>query len=485
MKNIFGFNLENTYVGLPETFYERVSPTPVRNPELIIYNKNLGNTLGLDSTKMTSTEGVAILSGNELLDDSIPIAQSYAGHQFGNFTMLGDGRAVLLGEQVTDSKRLDIQLKGAGRTSYSRGGDGRAPIGPMLREYIMSEALHALNIPTTRSLAVVRTGEQIQRETFLESAVLTRIASSHIRVGTFQYATVEGELSDLVALADYSIERHDPEAKRADNPYIAFYNHVIQRQAKLVADWQLVGFIHGVMNTDNMTISGETIDYGPCAFMDQYHEQTVFSSIDVTGRYMYKNQPGIAAWNLARLAEALLPLFGSSEEEAIAAAQEAVRGFQPIYEKYWLDGMRAKLGLLRQEDEDKKLVEELLNVMEHYHADYTNTFLALAYEDEEDLPMGQMEEFKNWKAKWQERVKIEKVSGVEIKKRMLANNPALIPRNQWVEEAIESAVQEEDYSVMKELISVLENPYAHTNEQREFAKKRFDTGRNYQTFCGT
>lgn len=329
MENKLGWNLQNTYVELPEIFYEKVSLNPVSDPKLVLYNESLAEQLGLSSDK--KEELVAVFAGNELPENSIPIAQSYAGHQFGYFTMLGDGRAMLIGEQLTpENEKVDIQLKGSGETIYSRGGDGRAALGPMIREFIVSEAMHELGIPTTRSLAVVTTGENVYRETELEGAILTRVAKSHIRVGTFQFAAKYGEISDLVSLAEYAIQRHNPEVLEEPNPYLAFLHKVIERQAKLIAQWQLVGFIHGVMNTDNMTISGETIDYGPCAFMDHYNPHAVFSSIDRDGRYAYRNQPGIAGWNLARLAEAILPLLGRGKEEALHHATLSCRLYEYI-----------------------------------------------------------------------------------------------------------------------------------------------------------
>ena len=485
MTKTFNFNLENTYIELPEIFYQKLTPNPVAAPQLVFYNEELGKALGLNNEQMQSEDAIAIYAGNALPPSAIPLAQSYAGHQFGHFTMLGDGRAMLLGEQVTpDFKRFDIQLKGAGRTAYSRGGDGRAALGPMIREYIVSEAMHELKIPTTRGLAVVTTGEGIQRETRLPGAILTRVAASHIRVGTFEFAAHFGEIEELVQLADYTMERHDPEVKQADNPYLAFLRNVVDRQAGLIAKWQLVGFIHGVMNTDNMTISGETIDYGPCAFMDAYHQEAVFSSIDLNGRYAYRNQPSIAAWNLARFAETLLPLLGKSKEEALEYAQDAISEFGPLYQKYWLQGMRQKLGMFGEREGDEAFIEELLTLMQHYHADYTNTFLALTYDKEEDFPLGRMDEFINWKIKWQERLESQETKDASIKL-MHEHNPALIPRNQWVEEAIEAAVKEEDYNVAEKLIHVLKSPYAHTDVQKEFAKRDYDTGTSFQTFCGT
>lgn len=480
------WNLENTYTKLPEIFYQKVTPNPVPAPKLVIYNQVLGDSLGFNASYMTSEEGVEMISGNSTPNQSVPIAQSYAGHQFGHLTMLGDGRAMLLGEQITPEKeRIDIQLKGAGKTLYSRGGDGRAALGPMLREYIISEAMHHLNIPTTRSLAVVTTGETIHRETGLAGAILTRTADSHIRVGTFQYAAIYGELDDLIALADYAVERHYPNVKADSNRYLSFLKEVIKQQAALIAQWQLVGFIHGVMNTDNMTISGETIDYGPCAFMDNYHQKTVFSSIDVNGRYAYLNQPSIAAWNLARFAEAILPLLGENNEEALQTAQEAISEFKALYQNNWYAGMRAKLGIFNEEKDDETLIENLLSMMQHYHADYTNTFLALTFDKKENFPMAATEDFQEWEAVWKERLQRQDESEEAIKELMKNSNPALIPRNHWVETALEAAVQQGDYTVMENLLKVLENPFAHSEEQKEFAKQKFETDSFYQTFCGT
>ncbi|HPY36669.1 MAG TPA: YdiU family protein, partial [Clostridia bacterium] len=373
-----GWALENSYLELPEQFYSRQEPTPVKSPKLIICNNQAAAGLGLEFNYLTSAEGVAILSGNIKPPNAAPIAQAYAGHQFGYFTMLGDGRALLLGEQLTPSgERVDIQLKGSGRTPYSRGGDGRAALGPMLREYIISEAMHALNIPTTRSLAVVATGEPVYRETTLKGAVLTRLAKSHIRVGTFEFAAFMLGIDALKKLADYTIARHFPGLLSDNRPYLALLREVVNRQALLISKWQLAGFIHGVMNTDNMSICGETIDYGPCAFMDEYDPKTVFSSIDTYGRYAYHNQPKIAQWNLARFAETILPLLNNDVENAKAEAEAELSRFDELFNEYWLRGMRLKLGLANEETGDKALVELLLELMQKYRADYTNTFLSL------------------------------------------------------------------------------------------------------------
>ncbi|WP_116777405.1 protein adenylyltransferase SelO, partial [Bacillus thuringiensis] len=373
--NETGWNLDNSYTTLPQSFYTEIPPTPVSSPELVKLNHSLAISLGLTPEELKKEAEIAIFAGNALPEGAHPLAQAYAGHQFGHFNMLGDGRALLIGEQITPSgERFDIQLKGSGPTPYSRRGDGRAALGPMLREYIISEAMYALDIPTTRSLAVVTTGEATYRETKLPGAILTRVASSHIRVGTFQYAAARGSIEDLKSLADYTIKRHYPEIESHENRYTALLQAVIKRQASLIAKWQLVGFIHGVMNTDNITISGETIDYGPCAFMDNYDQGTVFSSIDTQGRYAYGNQPYMAAWDLARLAESLIPILHEDDEEALKIAQDEISKFSVQYENNWFLGMKKKLGLFSNEEQDQSLIEQLLKMMEKYKADYTNTF---------------------------------------------------------------------------------------------------------------
>ncbi|MEH7380738.1 YdiU family protein [Bacillus sp. JJ1533] len=483
-KNKIGWNFDNSYVKLPKELYSKTNPTPVREPELVILNKHLAESLGLDVNSLME-DGIMTFAGNQIPKGAEPIAQAYAGHQFGHFTMLGDGRAVLLGEQITpNGRRFDIQLKGGGRTPYSRGGDGRAAIGPMLREYIISEAMHGLRIPTTRSLAVVTTGEPIYRETVLPGAILTRVASSHIRVGTFQFITGLGKIDELKKLADYTIERHYPEIKNVEHPYLALLRVVIERQAALIAKWQLVGFIHGVMNTDNMTISGETIDYGPCAFMDNYDPKTVFSSIDTGGRYAYGNQPYIGGWNLARFAESLLPLLHENEEQALQLAQDEITKYNGIYRDNWLNGMRIKLGLFNQEEDDLKLIEEFLEWMELNKADYTNTFVALTFGKLENQAICGTDGFINWQQKWKERQNRQDRTKEEIKDLMRNSNPAVIPRNHRVEEALEAAVGG-DYSVMGQLLEVLKDPFAHSEKQAEFAKLPEPTNKPYQTFCGT
>ncbi|WP_244889013.1 protein adenylyltransferase SelO [Neobacillus drentensis] len=481
-----GWNFDNSYARLPEIFFTSTNPTPVRLPQLIILNNRLAASLGLNQQELENVNGLAVFAGNQLPESAKPLAQAYAGHQFGHFTKLGDGRAILLGEQITPKgERFDIQLKGPGRTPYSRGGDGRASLGPMLREYIISEALHALGIPTTRSLAVVTTGEEVLRETALPGAILTRVASSHLRVGTFQYVAKWGTVEELRVLADYTLERHYHEVALDERRYLSLLQEVIKRQASLIAKWQLAGFIHGVMNTDNMTISGETIDYGPCAFMDTYDPETVFSSIDTQGRYAYGNQPYIAGWNLARFAETLLPLIHDNQEQAVQMAQDEISNFIELYQRNWLTGMRAKLGLFNEEKQDESLVEDLLKMMQTYKADYTNTFRALTFEKPEDTVLKDAPEFIQWYKQWQERLDRQQDSKDSSKKLMRNSNPAIIPRNHRVEEVLEAAVEQGDYSVLKRLLDILSRPYAHSEEQSEYSTLPAQTGQPYRTFCGT
>lgn len=484
-----GWNTDNSYSRLPEILFTRLNPMPVQNPGIVVINEPLAISLGLDPDYLKSEEGIDILAGNRVIKDFNPIAQAYAGHQFGFFTMLGDGRAILLCEQITpDNNRYDIQLKGSGRTPYSRGGDGRAGLGPMLREYIISESMHALGIPTSRSLAVVTTGETVFRETILPGAILTRVAESHIRVGTFQFAAVLGTTDILRTLADYTIKRHFPDidkSEETENKYLSLLNEVIRRQASLIAKWQLTGFIHGVMNTDNMTISGETIDYGPCAFMDNYDPKTVFSSIDTFGRYAYSNQPIIAKWNLARFAESLLPLISENEEQAIELSSEALSLFDNIYNHHWLWGMRNKLGIFNEEKNDKALIDDLLSLMHKYNADYTNTFRALTLGRFEDTAFFDCGEFFTWHHRWKERLKQQQESEDESHRMMIKSNPAIIPRNHRVEEALEAAVKENDFSVMNQLLNVLSNPYSYDAEHDEFSVPPKASFYPYRTFCGT
>lgn len=642
-----GWNLDHSYAALSPSFYSSIEPVPAANPQAVLLNDALAEELGLNPEWLRGEEAAAVFGGNLLPEGSQPLAQAYAGHQFGNFTRLGDGRAVLLGEQLTPKgRRLDIQLKGSGRTPFSRGGDGRAALGPMLREYIVSEAMHALNIPTTRSLAVVATGEDIQRETPLPGAVLTRVAASHLRVGTFQYALRWGGVDALRELADYAIDRHYPEIRHIaaeaarqtlpeppevpadeaasegieeseppkgaggaeedllkiadqadgdrsqasgeasearpnaeseppkgadeagrDRPQIAeqtaggesyalLLRSVMESQASLVSRWMLIGFIHGVMNTDNVAISGETIDYGPCAFMDAYDPATVFSSIDTGGRYAYGNQPYITLWNLSRLAEAMIPLLDEDPDRGMAIAEEILAGFERLYLDNWFDGMRAKLGLSNREEEDEKLIADLLDLMKAFRADYTNTFVGLTFgvpgadavarasepraeaadseagnaelgfagiagESEADggFSAGEADEanegpsaeqadgagasgyrpasfpgadallasgeYRVWRERWRERLERQTDSPDEVRERMRAHNPAVIPRNHRVEEALAAATQSGDYGPLRRLLAALAQPYAHSAEQAEYAQLPPEADGGYRTFCGT
>ncbi|AFH63198.1 protein adenylyltransferase SelO [Paenibacillus caseinilyticus] len=481
-----GWNFDNSYARLPEAFFSEQGPSAVRSPELVMLNRSLAVSLGLNPEALQSAEGAEIFAGSRVPDGARPLAQAYCGHQFGHFTMLGDGRALLLGEQITPGgKRVDIQLKGSGRTPYSRGGDGRAALGPMLREYIISEAMHALGIPTTRSLAVASTGQPVTRERDLPGAVLTRVAASHIRVGTFQYAAARGNTEDLRALADYTLERHYPEIPKDDDRYLSLLKGVVQRQAALIAKWMLAGFIHGVMNTDNMTISGETIDYGPCAFMDTYDPATVFSSIDSQGRYAYRNQPRIGGWNLARFAETLLPLLHEDDEQAVKLAEEAISQFNGLYQSHWLAGMRAKLGLFGEEPEDEALVDGLLRLMHEHRADYTNTFRALTLGQQGAETLFGAEEFARWQEQWKARLGRQQETEAASRELMRSSNPAVIPRNHRVEEALEAAENDGDFSVMHRLLEAVTKPYAYTPEQEGYCSLPADSTRPYRTYCGT
>jgi len=484
------WKFDNTYARLPKAFFAQLNPIAVARPQMVVFNAELASSLGLNPEAFAGEEGVAVLSGNVVPPGAEPIAQAYAGHQFGHLNMLGDGRAILLGEQITPGgQRFDIQLKGSGPTPFSRRGDGRAALGPMLREFIISEAMHSLGIPTTRSLAVVSTGEIVYREKPLPGAVLARVAASHLRVGTFVYAAQAGAQAhvDFVrTLADYTIQRHYPLAET----YLDFLRAVIDRQASLLAKWMLVGFVHGVMNTDNMALSGETIDYGPCAFMDHYSPATLFSSIDREGRYAYGNQPRIASWNLARFAATLLPLLSDEPEEALGIAKEAVEAFGPLYEGYWLRGMRGKLGLFNEEPEDVMLVAGLLSWMEAQKADFTNTFRALSVGV---APLGVAPlafspndgAFRQWGELWQARLARQSQATSEVSLFMREHNPAVIPRNFRVEEALLVATENSDFSLIQKLLAALANPFQDSPFQEGFRDPGPPSLEGYRTFCGT
>jgi uncharacterized protein YdiU (UPF0061 family) len=477
---------------LPELLFTRVRPVPVTGPKLVVFNEKLALDLGLDPVVLRAS-GADIFTGNRLPEGADPIAQAYAGHQFGHFTNLGDGRAVLLGEQITPGGcRFDIQLKGSGQTPYSRRGDGRAALGPMLREYIISEAMHALGIPTTRSLAVVLTGEPVVREEALPGAILTRVAASHIRVGTFEYTSAIGEPAVLEALTRHTLQRHYPELAASEKPALTLLEAVLDRQARLIAQWLCVGFVHGVMNTDNMALSGETIDYGPCAFLDQYDPSTVFSSIDRAGRYAFGNQPDIAHWNLARLAEALLPMIGndlkSDRETALAAAVEALGKFPQRFRSYHAAGLRAKLGLITEEEGDFELAVQFLDWMKDVGADFTSSFFMLSKAAEtgclEGLLPARETSLHAWHARWTARLERQHHGKPEVAAVMRRANPVVIPRNHRVEEAL-AAAQSGDLSVMHRLLDIVTKPFEKTGANEPYREAPKPGGEPYRTFCGT
>ncbi|MCX8568420.1 protein adenylyltransferase SelO [Aminobacter sp. MET-1] len=486
---------QHTYAAdLPERLYSSPDPSPVSTPRLLELNETLARELGLDIGWLRGPQGFDMLAGNRFPADARPIAQAYAGHQFGNFVpQLGDGRAVLVGELVDTTGQLrDVQLKGSGPTRFSRNGDGRAALGPMMREYIVSEAMHALGIPTTRTLSLVATGEHVFRETRLPGALIARVAASHIRVGTFQYLAVREDIDGLRALADHAISRHYPHLTEVPHRYLGFLSAVVARQAKLVAQWMLTGFIHGVLNTDNVAISGETIDYGPCAFMDAYHPATVFSSIDHQGRYAFANQPRITVWNLARLAEALLPIVGSEaggDDEGFEQAKAAIGTFQARYEAAFHEGMRHKIGLFAEQPEDLALAAELLDLMARNGADFTLTFRDLA--DEVD-GSGRARDhfidptaFDGWVSRWRERLAREPETAADRTARMRRVNPKYIARNHRVEAAIAAATHEGDFGPFHSLLAVLSRPFDEQPEMEDYAQPPADEERVLQTFCGT
>ncbi len=507
-----GRTLSSGYALLPERFFARLEPTPVASPRLIQFNRPLAAELNLDMAGLDDAALAAIFSGNQRLDGADPIAIAYAGHQFGVFVpQLGDGRAILLGEvQDRGGARRDIQLKGSGRTPYSRGGDGRAALGPVLREYLVSEAMHALNIPTTRALAAVATGESVYRDEPLPGAILTRVAASHIRVGTFQYFAARGDVEATRRLADYVIERHYPQARDAARPYLELLRQVMERQARLIAAWMNVGFIHGVMNTDNMAISGETIDFGPCAFLDDYDPATVFSSIDGHGRYSLANQPLAGAWNLTRFAETLLPLIDADVERAVEPANELIATFGARYAEHWLAGMRLKMGLFDAADDDLELARGLLEAMQRNHADYTLTFRRLA--EAAAVPAEAAAEaagtavpavhpkgadadvralfanppaFDQWAVRWRARLARAPRPADARAAAMRGVNPAFIPRNHRIEQAIIAAVTREDFSVFEELLAVLSRPFERQDAFAAYADPPLPAERVLRTFCGT
>ena len=481
-----GWNLDNSYTRLPAVLFRRARPLEFPQPRVALLNARLARELGLDFEGLTETELAELLSGRRLPPQADPIAQAYAGHQFGGFSLLGDGRAILLGEQLTpDGARYDLQWKGSGPTAYSRRGDGRAALGPMLREYVISEAMQALRVPTTRSLAVLTTGDLVFREGPLPGAVLIRVAASHLRVGTFQLLLAQQDNDTLKALADYTIARHDPDLVEHEAKHLEFLRRVISRQARLIAQWQQLGFVHGVMNTDNMALSGETIDYGPCAFLDRYDPATVFSSIDHGGRYAYGNQPSIGLWNLTRFAETLLPLLSPVQDQAIELATDALKQYAPQFEQALLAGYRRKLGLETPHEEDLPLVQELLDAMQAAQADFTNTFAGLADPERWDSAWGQHPALQGWLPKWTERLAREGSSREQARGRLRQANPQIIPRNERVEEALQAAVSRGDLGPVERLLAAFADPFTPSEVHTPYRDPPPPGACGYRTFCGT
>ena len=484
-KNKIDWKFENSYLQLPKNMQSKQLPEKVKNPKIVLINNNLSNELGINLSNLDPEYLALVFSGNQLPTGSDTIAMAYAGHQFGHFTILGDGRAILIGEHINNKKqRYEIQFKGSGKTEFSRNGDGKAALGPMLREYIISEAMYHLNIPTTRSLAVVKTDEKVIRETELTRAILTRVASSHIRVGTFQYFAYKKDDESLKSLVNYSIDRHYAEIKNSENIYINLIDRLMDKQIDLVVNWMRVGFIHGVMNTDNMALSGETIDYGPCAFMDKYDPKTVFSSIDHFGRYAYYNQPSITKWNLARFAECLIPFLDTNKDEAIKIATNKINEFDKKYEKKWLKMMSDKIGLLDTEKEDEVLILDLLQWMHSNKADYTNTFYNLINEKIFSNQVYDNADFLTWKDRWKMRLSKYKNKMDKVEEKMKFANPVIIPRNHKVEEAL-NAAENGNMSLVEILLKVLEKPYENNSNLKEFQIQNKNNNNSYKTYCGT
>ena len=476
-----GWNLQSSYTQISDKLFSELKPDAVTNPSTVIVNNELAEKLGLNLKGSSEEDLSNLFSGNSLPHGSKPFAQAYAGHQFGQFTILGDGRAHIVGEQVTpDGEIFDIQYKGSGRTPYSRGGDGKAALGPMLREYLISEAMYYLGIPTTRSLAVVETGEKVYREVPLKGSILTRVASSHIRIGTFQFLAAHKDYEGMKSLLDFSIKRHFSNLKFSENLAIEFIKAVMQKQINLIVEWMRVGFIHGVMNTDNSTISGETIDYGPCAFMDHYDANTVFSSIDTQGRYSFANQPSIIQWNLVRLAECLLPLIDKDEKRSIEIAQNLINTFSSLFKDKWLQMMKKKLGIKDQSEDDEELINNLIKWMQQKKPDFTNTFCNLMNYDHADDEEFEDDEFNNWKREWKKRVESKKYIDV-----MMSCNPTLIPRNYLVEEALSEAETDGKFDKFNELNEIISSPYQLKKVNIKYLETPSKTNIPYKTFCGT
>jgi uncharacterized protein YdiU (UPF0061 family) len=484
--------LKNTFLENMRSMYKESNPVPALSPKMLLFNESLAKEMNLHYLIENSSECLDILSGNKIIKNSRPIALAYSGHQFGHFNSnLGDGRALLLGETLDQQGNLkDIQLKGSGRTPFSRRGDGKSALGPVLREYLISESMHILGIPTTRSLAAINTGEKVHRDEETYGGIMTRVASSHIRIGSFEYAYKNKDISVVKDLADYSISRHYPNTASLDNPYLAFFAAVCNEQASLVASWMTVGFIHGVMNTDNMAISGETIDYGPCAFMDAYNPATVFSSIDVNSRYAYGNQPAILTWNLTRLAETLIPLVNTDKDESIKLLTEVLQLIKPVYTNYWLSLMRSKIGLSKEEQNDIELITNLLEIMEEEKADFTNSFRLLSKAligDTQSIRklFNNSRRFDGWMMIWQERISQEGVAEEKIATSMNKINPIYIPRNHKVEEVLKAAVNENDMKPFSSLYSILQDPYKEIIGLESFSEPAPESNIPYKTFCGT
>tara|TARA_B100000131_G_scaffold261940_1_gene258210 strand:- start:681 stop:2141 length:1461 start_codon:yes stop_codon:yes gene_type:complete len=476
-----GWNLQSSYTQISDKLFSELKPDAVTNPSTVIVNNELAEKLGLNLKGISEEDLSNLFSGNSLPHGSKPFAQAYAGHQFGQFTILGDGRAHIVGEQVTpDGEIFDIQYKGSGRTPYSRGGDGKAALGPMLREYLISEAMYYLGIPTTRSLAVVETGEKVYREVPLKGSILTRVASSHIRIGTFQFLAAHKDYEGMKSLLDFSIKRHFSNLKFSENLAIEFIKAVMQKQINLIVEWMRVGFIHGVMNTDNSTISGETIDYGPCAFMDHYDANTVFSSIDTQGRYSFANQPSIIQWNLVRLAECLLPLIDKDEKRSIEIAQNLINTFSSLFKDKWLQMMKKKLGIKDKSEDDEELINNLIKWMQQKKPDFTNTFCNLMNYDHADDEEFEDDEFNNWKREWKKRVESKEYLDV-----MISCNPTLIPRNYLVEEALSEAETDGKFDKFNELNEIISSPYQLKQVSIKYLETPSKTNIPYKTFCGT
>lgn len=487
MHHRLGFRFNNSYLSLPEKFFVKTNPVTVSKPAVCLFNDELAKEIGFLVDAEKDKDIISkIFSGNVIPDDAEPIAQAYAGHQFGHFTMLGDGRAILLGEHIAvKNTRIDVQLKGAGQTPFSRRGDGRATLRSMLREYLISEAMHGLRIPTSRSLAVVTTGEKVYREEIHDGAVLTRLASSHIRVGTFEYVRNFLSVEELKVFTKYVIERHYPALISSDNMSIDLLEAVMHKQIDLIIEWMRVGFIHGVMNTDNMSVCGETFDYGPCAFMNAYHPDTVFSSIDTGGRYAYDNQPSIAHWNLACLASALLPLIDETESEAIKKAQEVLNSFQNVYEDKWWEMMGRKIGLQQVDSNEKILISRLLQWMKENKADFTNTFLFIQGDFKLDSEIYTNDVFVNWLSDRNKLLALQNISITDALTTMRSVNPQLIPRNHQVEKALDLACYQNDFSLFHQLLKVVQSPYSINSIPIDFQYPPENGDGGYKTFCGT